>query len=66
MVYRIYVEKKPELANEAKALYSELSSLVGIKNLTGVRVLNRYDAQNITAELFGMLIGLHVFMMKLI
>jgi len=52
MVYRIYVEKKPELANEAKALYSELSSLVGIKNLTGVRVLNRYDAQNITAELF--------------
>ena len=52
MVYRIYVEKKPELANEAKALYSELRSLVGIKNLTGVRVLNRYDAQNITAELF--------------
>ncbi len=52
MVYRIYVEKKPELANEAKALYSELHSLVGIKNLTGVRVLNRYDAQNITPELF--------------
>ena len=41
MVYRIYVEKKPELANEAKALYSELHSLVGIKNLTGVRVINR-------------------------
>ena len=53
MVYRIYVEKKPELANEAKSLYSELSSLVGIKNLTGVRVLNRYDAQNITEELFS-------------
>ncbi len=52
MVYRIYVEKKPELANEAKALYSELRSLVGIKNLEGVRVLNRYDAQNITPELF--------------
>ena len=52
MVYRIYVEKKPELANEAKALCSELRSLVGIENLTGVRVLNRYDAQNITAELF--------------
>ena len=53
MVYRIYVEKKPELANEAKALYSEIRSLVGIKNLTGVRVLNRYDAQNITEELFS-------------
>ena len=52
MVYRIYVEKKPELANEAKALYSELRNLVGIEKLTGVRVVNRYDAQNISAELF--------------
>ncbi len=53
MVYRIFVEKKPELANEAKALYSELKNLLGIKNLTGVRFLNRYDVENISEELFS-------------
>ena len=52
MVYRIFVEKKAELANEAKALFSELTNLVGIKNLKSVRILNRYDAENITEELF--------------
>ena len=53
MVYRIYVEKKEELANEAKALYSELKNLVGISSLESVRILNRYDAENITEELFN-------------
>ena len=43
MVYRIYVEKKKELASEAKALFGDLTSLLGISALTGVRVLNRYD-----------------------
>ena len=52
MVYRIFVEKKEELANEAKALFSDATSLLGIKNLKKVRVINRYDAENITAELF--------------
>ncbi|MDD6095578.1 MAG: phosphoribosylformylglycinamidine synthase [Clostridia bacterium] len=52
MVYRIYVEKKPLLANEANNLYSELKNLLGIDSLTGVRILNRYDAENITEELF--------------
>ena len=50
MVYRIFVEKKAELAHEAKSLCSELKNLLGIKNLESVRVLNRYDADNITAE----------------
>ena len=53
MVYRIYVEKKEELANEAKALYSELKNLVGISSLESVRLLNRYDAENISEELFN-------------
>ena len=44
MVYRIFVEKKKELAHEAAGLYSELKNLLGIKNLESVRVLNRYDA----------------------
>ena len=52
MVYRIFVEKKKEVAHEAAALYLELKNLLGINNLTGVRVLNRYDADNISAEVF--------------
>ena len=52
MVYRIFVEKKSELAHEANALCAELKNLLGIKNLVSVRILNRYDAENITEELF--------------
>ena len=52
MVYRIYVEKREGLQNEAKALLSELSDLLSIKSLTDVRVINRYDAEDITEELF--------------
>ena len=52
MVYRIYVEKKPELAHEANGLYNELKNLVGIDNLTSVRVINRYDVENIEEALF--------------
>ncbi len=52
MVFRIFVEKKKELALEAKALLSDARTLLGIDNLTDVRLFNRYDAENITAELF--------------
>ncbi|MBR4295244.1 MAG: phosphoribosylformylglycinamidine synthase [Clostridia bacterium] len=52
MVYRIYVEKKKGLENEAKALYAELKGLLGINALEGVRILNRYDAENISEKLF--------------
>ena len=52
MVYRIYVEKRRELAHEANALYSELKNLLGISTLSSVRILNRYDAENIVPELF--------------
>ena len=52
MVYRIYVEKKSELAHEAHALFSELTNLVGIQGLEGVRILNRYDVENIDEALF--------------
>ena len=53
MVYRVYVEKKPELANEAKALLSDAKNLLGISGLTNVRLYNRYDAENIEQELFS-------------
>ena len=52
MVNRIFVEKKKELANEAKTLLFEAENILGIKNLTDVRIINRYDAENITKELF--------------
>ena len=52
MVYRVFVEKKKELANEAKALLSDAKNLLGIEALENVRVINRYDAENITPELF--------------
>ena len=52
MVYRVFAEKKKELANEAKALLSDARTLLGIKALTDVRIINRYDAENIDAELF--------------
>ncbi|MBE6673384.1 MAG: phosphoribosylformylglycinamidine synthase, partial [Ruminococcaceae bacterium] len=53
MVYRIFVEKKEGLAHEATALYNELKNLVGIEALEGVRLLNRYDVEGISEELFA-------------
>ena len=52
MVYRAYVEKKSGLDNEARSLKNELVSLLGIASLEKVRVLNRYDIENIEKELF--------------
>ena len=52
MVYRIYVEKKKELANEAKALLSDIKTFLGIDNVEDVRIVNCYDAENIDKELF--------------
>ena len=52
MVYRIYVEKKPGLANEAAALLNDARTLLGIETLKKVRIVNRYDAENIDADLF--------------
>ena len=52
MVYRIFVEKKAGLANEAASLLSEIKNLLKIETVTGVRILNRYDVENITEELF--------------
>ena len=41
MVYRIYVEKKPGFDGEANGLKNELTGLLGIRSLTGLRLLNR-------------------------
>ncbi len=57
MVYRIFTEKKKELNAEAKALLEDINNLLQIKSVTDVRVVNRYDAENITKELFDYAVG---------
>ena len=52
MVYRVYVEKKAELAGEAKSALSDIRGLLGITSLENIRVLNRYDVENIEEALF--------------
>ena len=57
MVYRIFVEKREGLQNEAKALLSDINNLLSITSLKNVRVFNRYDAENIDKELFDYAVG---------
>ena len=52
MVHRIYVEKKKGLAQEAAALLSDIRYLLGITSLSDLRLLNRYDVEDISEELF--------------
>ncbi len=52
MVYRVFVEKKPGLAHEAAGLLSEAKNLLGIQNLTALRVFNRYDVEMNDEALF--------------
>lgn len=46
-VRRIYVEKKAPYAVRAKELMEEVTSYLGIKELEAVRVLIRYDVENL-------------------
>ena len=52
MVYRVYVEKKQGLEAEAKSLRYDIRHLLGIKSLEDVRIVNRYDVENIEKDLF--------------
>ncbi|MCI8389865.1 MAG: phosphoribosylformylglycinamidine synthase [Roseburia sp.] len=51
-VRRVYVEKKPAFATKAKELLAEAGSYLGIGGVTGVRVLTRYDIENISEETY--------------
>ncbi|MEE1327018.1 MAG: phosphoribosylformylglycinamidine synthase, partial [Oscillospiraceae bacterium] len=53
MVYRVYVEKKEGQRHEASGLLREIKDFLQIENLTTLRVLNRYDAENIEENLFS-------------
>ena len=51
-VKRVFVEKKPDFAVEAKQLRHEIRRYLGIMDVTGVRVLIRYDVENVSDGTF--------------
>lgn len=57
-VRRIYVEKKEPYAVRAKELKEELKSYLGINTLSGVRVLVRYDVENLSQETYQKALGI--------
>ncbi|MBQ9058466.1 MAG: phosphoribosylformylglycinamidine synthase [Atopobiaceae bacterium] len=52
MVLRVYVEKRPGFDVEAQQLTSELTATLGIGKLEQLRIINRYDVEGISEELF--------------
>ena len=53
MIYRVFAEKKPGLAPEAAKLLTECREFLGIESLRLIRILNRYDVENIAEDLFS-------------
>ncbi|MDD6479598.1 MAG: phosphoribosylformylglycinamidine synthase [Oscillospiraceae bacterium] len=53
MVFRIFVEKKEGLREEAASLTADIRSFLQIKSLKNIRILNRYDVEKISEELFN-------------
>ena len=51
-VKRVFVEKKPEFAVQARELSDEIRSYLGIRGVTGVRILIRYDIENISEDVY--------------
>ena len=52
MVYRIYVQRKEKFDNEAENLLLDILTFLGIKNLKGLKLYNRYDVEKIEKSLF--------------
>ena len=57
-VRRLYVEKKPDYAVAAAGLKSEITGFLGITSVESVRVLIRYDVENVSDETFEAAKGL--------
>ena len=51
-VRRVYVEKKEDYAVHAKELLADIREYLGIKSVTAVRILVRYDMENISEETY--------------
>ena len=52
MVYRIYVEKKPQFAVDGGAVLADLNVALGITSVENVRIINRYDCEKLPEENF--------------
>ena len=51
-IKRIYVEKKEGCNIEASQLLADIKENLGLTNLTGLRILNRYDVEDIADDVF--------------
>ncbi|MBR0278322.1 MAG: phosphoribosylformylglycinamidine synthase, partial [Clostridia bacterium] len=51
MVSRLFVERKEGLAQEAEALFKDAKFLLGVEKIEKVRIINRYDIENISSEI---------------
>jgi len=56
-VFRIYVEKKPEFAVEAKNLFNDIRTALRLEALRNIRILNRYDAEGLTEADFSLAVN---------
>ncbi|KXA18556.1 phosphoribosylformylglycinamidine synthase [Gardnerella vaginalis] len=53
MVFRVYVEKRSGFDIKAQHLNHELKEILGINSLRSTRIINRYDVEGISKELFN-------------
>ena len=52
MVFRVYVSKKAEFANEERSMLNDIRKNLGITNLEDIKIYNRYDVEGIDEETF--------------
>ena len=57
MVYRVYTERKAQFSHEEEALKNDFVTLHGITGLERIRLLRRYDAENVSGEAFEKAVG---------
>ncbi|MEN6636517.1 MAG: phosphoribosylformylglycinamidine synthase, partial [Clostridiaceae bacterium] len=53
MVERIYVEKQPAFAQEATSAFADIRNVLGFSQVTGLRIINRYDVEGVDHALFS-------------
>lgn len=53
MVFRVYVEKQSGFDVKAQHLNHELKEILGIDSLKSTRIINRYDVEGISEDLFN-------------
>ncbi|MBQ4340946.1 MAG: phosphoribosylformylglycinamidine synthase, partial [Clostridia bacterium] len=57
MVFRVYTERRPEFSHEEDSLLKRFVTLHGVKGLERIRLLRRYDVENVSETTFTKCIG---------